>query len=258
MLPRDASSGAQALAWIDAGDVFDVAIIDVQMPQMDGYQLAAQLRQRRTPAQLPLLVLTSLGDAGDRLQGLGVAQTLMKPTKSQVLFDSLCSLFDRPATASATSAGLAPLPAAAPPVRKEPRLAQMLPLRILVAEDNLVNQRVATLILTGMGYQIQMAANGIVALELLAAAEAAGTPFEVVLMDVQMPEMDGLECTRQICTAYPPARRPWIVAMTANAMEGDREDCMAAGMNDYVTKPIRGKDVTDALRRAGEGLLHRK
>src|SRR5690606_6995027 len=95
MLPEAASSGAEALAWLDAGQAFDAAIIDVQMPQMDGYMLAAELRKRRNAAELPVLALTSLGDTGQRFAGLEVAQTLMKPTKASVLFDALCDLFDR-------------------------------------------------------------------------------------------------------------------------------------------------------------------
>jgi len=251
MLPRAASSGAQALAWLDAGEPFDAAILDVQMPGMDGYALAAELRKRFDPNQLPLLVLTSLGDGGDQLAGLGVAQTLVKPTKSQVLFDALYSLFERQPVL------VAPAPAAAP-ASSAPRLAQQIPLRLLLAEDNLVNQRVAALILSGLGYDIQVVATGTGALGAVAQALQDGEPFDVVLMDVQMPDMDGLEATRQLCALYPAARRPWIVAMTANAMEGDRDDCLAAGMDDYVSKPIRAAVVAEALRRAAQGLAARR
>jgi PAS domain S-box-containing protein len=253
MLPRAASSGPQALAWLDAGEVFDAAVLDVQMPGMDGYMLAAQLRRRFSAAQLPLLVLTSLGDDGGQLAGLGVAQTLTKPTKAQVLFEAVSGLFERPAAALTA-------PAAAPgeAAPKTTRLADEVPLRVLLAEDNEVNQRVASLILGGLGYDIRVVANGLLALDAVDVAVQAGEPFDLVLMDVQMPELDGLEATRRLCERYPLAQRPWIVAMTANAMEGDRDDCLAAGMDDYLSKPIRAAAVSDALRRAGAGLAARR
>ncbi|MEO7547986.1 MAG: PAS-domain containing protein [Ramlibacter sp.] len=249
MQPRAAASGREALAWLDAGEVFDCAIIDVQMPGMDGYMLAAELRKRMSPAQLPVLALTSLGDAGQRFAGLGLAQMLTKPTKAQVLFDALTSVFERSASASVS----APAPLAAD--ARSPaaaRRAPDTPLRLLLAEDNLVNQRVAALILNGLGYELQVVADGQLALDAVAQA-VAERPFDVVLMDVQMPVMDGLEASRRLCALYPAARRPWIIAMTANAMEGDRETCLAAGMDDYLSKPIRGAAVGEALQRAVGG-----
>jgi len=220
----------------------------VQMPGMDGYMLAAELRKRMSPAQLPVLALTSLGDAGQRFAGLGLAQTLTKPTKAQVLFDALTSVFERPAAASVS----APAPLAPDTRPSAPRRTPQTPLRVLLAEDNLVNQRVAALILNGLGYELQVVADGQLALD--AVAQAAGErPFDVVLMDVQMPVMDGLEASRRLCALYPARQRPWIIAMTANAMEGDRETCLAAGMDDYLSKPIRGAAVGEALQRAVAG-----
>ncbi len=252
MLPQAASSGAEALQWIDGRQAFDAAIIDVQMPGMDGYMLAAELRKRRDPQQLPVLALTSLGDTGSRFAGLGVAQTLMKPTKASVLFEALCDLFDRlPPAAPAASA-------AAAARDKQPKLAELMPLRLLLAEDNLINQRVASLMLGGLGYQPEVAVTGVAVMEAVRRAEAEGRAFDVVLMDVQMPEMDGLEATRLLCVEYPDARRPWIIAMTANAMEGDRETCLAAGMDDYLAKPIRAPLLIEALRGAATGLVLRR
>jgi CheY-like chemotaxis protein len=215
--------------------------------------LTAELRRRFSAAQLPVLVLTSLGDDGGQLAGLGVAQTLTKPTKAQVLFEAVSGLFERPAAAMPTLA-----PVAGEAVPKPPRLAEQVPLRVLLAEDNEVNQRVASLILGALGYDIQVVVNGLLALDAVDAAMQAGEPFDLVLMDVQMPELDGLEATRRLCERYPLALRPWIVAMTANAMEGDRDDCLAAGMDDYLSKPIRAGAVSDALRRAGAGLAQRR
>ena len=120
------------------------------------------------------------------------------------------------------------------------------PLRILLAEDNVVNQKLALRLLQQMGYRADVAANGIEAVECV-----ARQPYDVVLMDVQMPEMDGLEASRRIVARWPDAaQRPRIVAMTANAMQGDREACLAAGMDDYVTKPIRVEALVEALTKA--------
>ena len=128
-------------------------------------------------------------------------------------------------------------------------MAQRHPLRILLAEDNVVNQKLALRLLSQMGYRADLAANGIEAIEAI-----ERQTYDVVLMDVQMPEMDGLEATRRIVVRWPAAsERPRIVAMTANAMQGDREECIAAGMDDYVTKPIR----VDALVEALQGVTAR-
>ena len=123
----------------------------------------------------------------------------------------------------------------------DPQMAQHHPLRILLAEDNGVNQKLALRLLQKMGYRADVAGNGIEAIEAV-----QRQTYDLVLMDVQMPEMDGLEATRRIVQRWAPGERPRIVAMTANAMQGDREACLAAGMQDYVTKPIR----VEALRQA--------
>ncbi|MCZ0904312.1 response regulator, partial [Microcoleus sp. HI-ES] len=128
------------------------------------------------------------------------------------------------------------------PVQDDIKLAQRLPLRILLAEDHLVNQKVALLLLERLGYRADVAANGLEVLEAL-----NRQPYDLVLMDVQMPEMDGLEASRRICQEWPAHARPRIIAMTANAMQGDRELCLDAGMNDYISKPIRVDTLIQAL-----------
>ena len=137
----------------------------------------------------------------------------------------------------------APRPAAAPAKpRMDAGMAERHPLRILLAEDNVVNQKLAMRLLQQMGYRADLASNGIEAIEC-----CERQPYDVVLMDVQMPEMDGLEASRRIAAKWPAGQRPRIVAMTANAMQGDREECLAAGMDDYVTKPIRVDALVQAL-----------
>lgn len=132
-------------------------------------------------------------------------------------------------------------------------------LRVLLAEDNLINQRVAQLILASLGYRdVPTAGNGRLALDAIVRASREGQPFDVVLMDVQMPELDGLEATRALCELQDAGTRPWIIALTANAMEGDRDMCLEAGMDDYLTKPIRTADLAACLRMAAQALGKRR
>jgi CheY-like chemotaxis protein len=152
------------------------------------------------------------------------------------------TIVTEPAAADAVPKGTVPRPGSAD---LDPEQATKHPLRILLAEDNAVNQKLALKLLSQMGYQADVAANGIEAVE---AVERQ--PYDVVLMDVQMPEMDGLEATRRIIDQLSVEERPWIVAMTANAMDGDRETCMEAGMMGYISKPIRVNELVDALLTA--------
>jgi len=235
MQVRDTASAGEALRWLQAGEVFDVAVYDMHMPEMDGMALAEHTRALR-PA-LPLVLFTSLGrrEAGDL--GTLFAAYLNKPLRQSQLFDTLAALFAAPepaATSTAPAAGAA---------REE--MARSHPLRILLAEDNVVNQKLALRLLQQMGYRADLASNGIEAVEAV-----ARQAYDVVLMDVQMPEMDGLEASRQITARWPAGERPRIIAMTANAMQGDREMCLAAGMDDYVTKPIRPQQLTEALQKS--------
>ena len=202
-------------------------------------------RIRAVDASMPMVLFSSLGrrEVDDR-DGL-FAGYLAKPLHQSHLFDALAALF-----AKARVADQAPLTKGA--TRIDTQLAVRHPLRVLLAEDNAVNQKLALRILQQMGYGADLASNGIEAVE-----SVERQTYDVVLMDVQMPEMDGLEATRRIVKRWPDTR-PRIVAMTANAMQGDREACLAAGMDDYITKPIRVDVLVEALlntptRRALDG-----
>ncbi|MGH7787774.1 MAG: GAF domain-containing protein, partial [Candidatus Binatia bacterium] len=211
-------TGEEALALVERGDPFDLAILDMHMPGMDGLELAHRVRALRP--DLPLVLYTSLGGA-EQVDPM-FAAVVAKPVKQSQLFDVLVSLLSGGASErAAVDEGSATA------------LGERHPLRILLAEDNTVNQQLAILLLESMGYRADVAANGVEAVEAL-----NRLPYDLVLMDVQMPEMDGLEATRRI-RADGPSPQPRIVAMTANAMQGDREACLAAGMDDYLAKPIR-------------------
>ncbi len=232
LVPRDTASPAEALRWIDAGETFDLAIVDMHMPDMDGLKLAREIHARRSA--LPLVLFSSLGrrEASDT-DGL-FSGYLAKPLRQSQLFDTLVGLLSQDETPKASAA-----PAK---TAMDPGMATRHPLRILLAEDNVVNQKLAMRLLQQMGYRADLASNGIEAIECV-----QRQIYDVVLMDVQMPEMDGLEAARRITAHGNPGERPRIVAMTANAMQGDREECLAAGMDDYITKPIRVEHLVESL-----------
>jgi PAS domain S-box-containing protein len=230
MEPMAVESGPEALALIDGGKQFDVGVLDMMMPRMDGVELASEIRRRRSRRELPLLLLTSLGRLPSDVVGDDFDSQLAKPLRASQLYNALARLL-------ANDNG--------PETTIEPeRLGTAGPsLRILLAEDNVVNQKVALRLLQRLGYSADVAASGLEAIEAL-----ERRPYDVVLMDVQMPELDGLDATRRICERWPDTR-PRIIAMTANALPEDREACFAAGMDDYVAKPIRPDVLAEALKR---------
>ncbi len=234
MIPVVTCSGAEALRYLERQEPFDLAVLDMQMPEMDGIELATKIRQMATYRRLPLVVLSSLGVSKIDAGKVDFAAILSKPIKQLQLHDVLAKVLG----------GRSDL---MEQVRSEQEAASKIPdpshsLRILLAEDNLVNQKVAIHMLKKIGYQADVVMNGLEAIETL-----QKSIYDVVLMDLQMPKMDGIEATRHIISRFPPERRPQIVAMTANAMEGDREICLAAGMNDYITKPINIEQLAKAL-----------
>jgi CheY-like chemotaxis protein len=233
LVPCAVASGPEALALLEAGERFDFGILDMQMPDMDGAMLAQAIRQRWPEAELPLVLLSSLcqHDLIPHRQLFGALLT--KPAKPAQILDALARL-----AGAVRPAGKKPETKAAGdrPTRRE---------RVLLAEDNAVNQKVALLMLARLGYQVDVVANG---LEVLAAV--ARQPYDIILLDVQMPEMDGLEAVRRLRTdANGTTHRPWVIALTANALQGDRERCLAAGMDDYINKPIKVAELSAALAR---------
>ena len=246
MMPQCAAAPSHALALLAQGHRFDLAILDMHMPEMDGLALAETLRQHPSAAALPLIMLTSVGWLPDARLADRFAAFLTKPVKPSQLYDVLVTVLAERAPAVTVTHR--------PTTDRQTPLADQLPLRILLVEDVAVNQKFALQALEQMGYRGDVAANG---LEALAAINQQ--PYDVILMDVQMPEMDGLEATRHIhqrwqetaAAALPIARRPHIIAMTANALQGDREICLAAGMDDYISKPVYLEELRAALERAG-------
>jgi signal transduction histidine kinase/CheY-like chemotaxis protein len=237
MRSRASGSPLEALGWVKADERFDVAILDMHMPEMDGVTLAHAIRESSAGATLPLILFTSLGRREARAESEGFAAYLNKPIKPSQIFDALVSVLpDQPVLVSQRSATRGEL---------DPEMARRHPLRILLAEDNVVNQKLALRLLAQMGYRADLAANG---LEAIDAVERQ--TYDVVLMDVQMPELDGFEASREIVRRWGGEGRPRIVAMTANAMQGDRELCMAAGMDDYVAKPVRVEELIAALEQS--------
>jgi CheY-like chemotaxis protein len=199
-----------------------LAVLDMHMPELDGIALATAIRATPAGAATPVVILSSLG-THERSEA--VAAFLVKPVKPSALHDAL-------ATVLAGHATSVPVRAAGAGIDHD--LGARHPLRILLAEDNPVNQKLALRLLERMGYHADVVGNG---LEAIASIERSA--YDVILMDVQMPELDGLEATRRIRRRWPGETGPRVVAMTANAMEGDRETCLAAGMDDYISKPIR-------------------
>jgi CheY-like chemotaxis protein len=233
---RATENPKEAIKWIKKGDPFDLAILDMNMPEMNGVELAVAIRGVRDAEALPLVLFTSLGSREVETGGVNFAAQLQKPLKPSALFDILLEIF--------AGQGMVEVKVKPDKPSMDPEMAERHPLRILLAEDNAVNQKLALKLLSQMGYRADVAGNGLEAIQAIERQK-----YDLVLMDVQMPEMDGLEASRQICSRWSRGERPRIVAMTANAMQGDRERCLEAGMDDYVSKPIRVEELISALDR---------
>ena len=232
----EASSGAEALAILATrGEAFDAVLLDVQMPGMDGLAVAAEIRKTSSPEDLPIVILSSSAhDDSAAHPELGMACVLLKPVRRSRLVSAIALVVDAKGPTTLPRHVSFPF---------DPLVAERRPLRILLAEDNVVNQRVALAMLSRFGYRADVAVNGH---EVLAAVSRK--PYDVILMDLRMPEMDGLEAARRV-RLLPLGKEPRIIAMTANVSPSDRDACVAAGMDDFVGKPIRVAELAAALER---------
>ena len=224
---------AKLLKGVQRGKPFDIAVLDMQMPEMDGLALAGEIRGTDCLAGLKLIMLTSLSEASLRrsYESAGIAACLTKPVKQSQLLDCFMNVL---------SAGVVELVPSPPVSEPSPRGTK----RILLAEDNAVNQRVTLAQLQRLGYKASAVSNGAEALEVL-----THKSFDLVLMDCQMPRMDGYEATAAIRRAEGDKRHTTVIALTANAMRGEREKCLAAGMDDYISKPVRLENLGDVLAK---------
>ena len=242
MQPKAVENSAQAMELFRNGADFDLALVDLQLPGMDGLAVAAEMQKFPAATMLPIVLLTPLGQKnnGSHEPHVVFAHTVNKPVKPALLATALERALLSPRIPTRIQE----------PPKAELAMAARLPLRILLVDDNAINQKVAVRILQQIGYQPGTASNGREALEAL-----DRQPFDFIFMDVMMPEMDGLEATRLLRKRQMTGEhknyqsRIIVVAMTAHAMQGDREKCIAAGMDDYLPKPVRPKDVRDMIER---------
>jgi two-component system, sensor histidine kinase and response regulator len=233
LIPTLACSGAEALQILEQGQQFDLVLTDMQMPDMDGCELSKKIQQLNP--KLPIILLSSVGDERNKdYEGL-FRSILTKPIKQEML----CKLIINELRGKSKTIAEAPAPV-------KPKLsagfAQEHPLSILVAEDNLVNQKLTLKILSKLGIEADLAVNGKIAVEM-----AAAKAYDIILMDVQMPEMDGLQAT--ITIRQDLEMQPTIIAMTANAMKEDKEECLRSGMDDFLSKPVKLEEVVDMLTK---------
>lgn len=241
----EAASGAQALAYFERQDSFDVAILDMGMAGMDGLALAEEIRQYHNKQSLPLIMLTSFGlhEFDKRLAYF--AAFLTKPIKASALYEAIAGVLSNDHTPEAFVRTFEPQ-TALPIFNRE--MARQVPLDILLAEDNDLNRKMILLMLERLGYQADVAING---KEVLAALQQRR--YDVILMDIQMPVMDGVTATRQIrYTAGNEHPLPQIIALTADVVENARERYLASGMDDYISKPVTVADLVLSLRRAAQ------
>lgn len=229
------NSGEKALEWLKRGVLFDIAILDMNMPHLNGIDLARRIRQLPHCRHLPLVMLSSITaqEIVHQAEDIHFAAMLTKPIQQSQLYENLLRIFiNKPIKVTTEDTP-----------SLVPRLADTHPLRILVAEDVVVNQEVIRLLLEKLGYWADIVSNGQEVLDAL-----RRQPYDVILMDVRMPEMDGLTATHKIQQEQGFQCRPRIIAMTADAMQGDQEKCIEAGMDDYLEKPIRLDALSNALR----------
>lgn len=242
LVSEETESPLQALEWIREGRHYDVAILDMSMPKMDGIELATKIRDAHANHSLPLILLSSLATYGDVdkavVENIKFYAKLAKPIKPSALLDILMELF-------ASQQQRYERRDKGEPDVYDHATAERLPLKILLVDDNRTNQKLGALVLKRLGYTVDIAVNGVEAVNMQKAEH-----YELILMDIEMPEMDGVDATLAIRNFGRASQHPFIIAMTANAMEGDRERYLRAGMDGYISKPLRMKELISGLETA--------
>lgn len=230
------------LARIKNDDRFDLLILDMNLPNMQGLDIANEIRKLKSPSELPIIMMSSVGKPQENMSiSVGIINAyISKPVKISQLFDTVMDSLN-PGMARRTTKTTSKKS-----FELDPKMASKIPLRILLAEDNAINQKLAIKIFEKMGYLVDVAGNGLEVLDSMKRQK-----YDVIFMDVQMPEMDGVEATKRILSIYPVNKRPKIVAMTANAMQGDKEKYLKIGMDDYISKPIVIKEIQNCLSKWG-------
>ncbi len=242
MQATQTSSPIQALKWVNDGKEFDVAILDMSMPEMDGIDLATAIRKSYTSQQLPLILLSSLATLSDvpkeKLEAIDFKAKLAKPIKPSALLDILMDTFSQQASPykkrSSSEAG-----------QLDSGMGESMPMSILLVDDNKTNQKLGKLVLKRLGYSAEIAVNGQEAIDM-----QTDKPYDTILMDIEMPIVDGVDATLAIRDQETLHTAPYIIAMTANAMEGDRERYLDAGMDGYISKPLRINELISGLETA--------
>ena len=240
-----ATTHREAIERLGQSVPFDAALLDLQLPDTDGFDLARQIRKQSYGRFLPVLLLSSVRLRNDDLRAadLEISGFVHKPVRPAQLLDALCRSLNVQVQRDKKSPFTPGL---------DSDFARRLPLRVLLADDNPINQKVGLSVLHKLGYRAEIAHNG---REVIKALEQK--PFDILFLDVQMPEMDGLECAQQLTQRWTRDKRPIIIAMTGNALMGDREKCLAAGMDDYISKPVRIADLQATLERWGPTKAHK-
>jgi CheY-like chemotaxis protein len=233
MIPTGVESGREALALLKQDNRFDLAILDFHMPEMDGLMLSTEILKIESNKKLPLILLSSYGYR-DKPDFSSFAATLTKPIKLSHLQNALLTVIQ--------SNGRTVRQPQHPAIAFDPEIGRNHPLRILLAEDNIINQKVAVRFLERIGYRADVAFNGIEVIDAL-----NRQLYDVILMDIQMPEKDGVQTTLEVRKEFPPERQPRIIAMTANAMKEDHENYLSIGMDDYIVKPFKMEELVKAL-----------
>lgn len=232
-----ADSGKQALDILTSNQQVDLVICDLVMPGMDGVQFTQTFKSRF--ATTPVIGLNMEGNESHKQERELFAGIIMKPVRMHLLRETIIGIFNQSETVTTATEPVSGI------------FAEQFPLRILIAEDNPINQKIAIKLLSKQGYEPALANHGKEVMEMV-----GHTHYDIILMDVQMPEMDGLEATRMIRTCL--EVQPVIIAVTANAMQGDRDLCIQAGMDDYMSKPIEIKELLNQLEKWSLVLRERK